>query len=151
MITQKEWTDIHENLSNPRGHVEIEVSGVGMVSFLVTRIRPLSFQIMSYVNGSFKWVWMNAKTQSVERDICARKIVRKLFPPTKRKALKKIKGSGLSEKMFAMYSPLWPTPGGLIRHLKKVAATRDCRLIRVGYNTVNTPKFIDPPQPAAAG
>ncbi|MFZ4539271.1 hypothetical protein [Propionivibrio sp.] len=124
MKLSKEQKDVlATKLQNPWDSVRLLCDGY-IVDLQVSRVRDLRFRIMTYVNGSFKGVWVCGKVPLPEYKFL-RKVTRNLYSSTQ--TAKHIKAFGVRnakklfpQKTFVTYLPDWPSGKTALNHLCRV-------------------------------
>lgn len=122
-MTKTEWDQLKADLSHAYGHAELLVDGY-QLTLRIQAVKALKYEIMPYVNGQFKGMWIIEKTEEALRFL--RPVTRHLYSPAQKKRITK----GLSKKSVNELCPNlnkcstyyqwgWPSFTGLKAHLIK--------------------------------
>ena len=112
----------------PWGSVKLECDGY-TVDLQVYRVKnSMTYRVMTYVNGEFRWEWVIPKADTPLRPETKflRKSVTKNISPAKRLKLEKVYGKRFIAKdpfcngSTTSYMPDWPTGRAVLSHFMKV-------------------------------
>lgn len=136
-LSKEQKIELINHLSHPYGMVSLRCDG-RLVTLQVQRWRALSYRVMTYVDGVFKYAWCRPTNNAPESKFL-RKSVRSNVTAAKRKLAEKtwgkraVKNDPFWSGSFTTYLPDWPNGKAAINHL--CAA---CISIEIEASTVET-------------
>ena len=120
-ITKEQWQKVQEALSCPYGSAELICDGY-KVNLQVVPAGNLKFEILPYINGVFKGVWLTKDCEEQRRFMRPVNLrlytVKQIAAITKgltKSAIKKYMPN--LDKTIKVYNCCWPTFTALKRHL----------------------------------
>jgi len=123
-LSKEQKEQLAGQLSTPWGSVELLCDG-RRVSLQVRRFKAMTYRVMTYVDGVFKYEWARSEP-SVPEHKFLRKSVRPNLSPAKRKEAEKRFGKRYVAKdpfwsgSVTVYLPDWSSGKSAINHLCKV-------------------------------
>ena len=126
-LTKEQKEALADKLSQPWGCVELICDG-RRISLQVHRFKPMTYRVMTYIDGTFKHAWAMS-TPEVPEHKFLRKSVRPNVSPAERKRLEKDLGKRYVAKhpfwggSYTIYLPDWSSGKTAINHLCKVCAS----------------------------
>lgn len=137
MITNDQWKDIEQALSNPMfGSVEFSIPPFKQVTFEVRRYKDLQFCILPFVNGSFLGQWLHR--DGYLQQWFFRKRSRSIHSEKGRKRAVRRCGKKFAEeigyfKKIEWYEPHWFSFKPLKNRLKRLEKEREIKILRIGH------------------
>lgn len=125
MKLSKEQRDkVVSDLSSPWGRAHLMCDGY-RITLVVERCKGMTYRVITYVNGSFKGLWCNPKSEAPESKFM-RKSVRPVYSPGHKRELEKLYGKRAFQKIpkfsatTTSYWPDWASGKAAISHLCRV-------------------------------
>lgn len=125
-LTKEQKQELDAELRFPWGTVELICDG-RRISLQVQRWKGMTFRVVQYIDGVFKYAWCSSKEEHPEQKFL-RKSVRPNVTPAKRRELEKALGKRYVAKhaffggSTTCFYPDWATGKAAINHLCKVCA-----------------------------
>ncbi len=123
-LTKEQKAAAVEKLSTPWGHLTLLCDGYH-INLQVQRAKNLTYRVMTYVNGEFKYAWVLSDKEAPEQKFL-KKMVRPLHTASYKKKMEKIFGKRAVAKdpqysrVHTSYMPDWASGKAAINHLCKV-------------------------------
>lgn len=121
-LTKEQKGELIKELSLPWGRVGLRCDGDAIV-LAVRQVKPLKFEIHTYINGWFKGEWMRAD-KPVREQRYLRKSVRQLYSAAVKAKAEKEAGKRFVKKHLSgtvtLFDPTWSSGRSVIAHLSKV-------------------------------
>lgn len=124
-LSKEQKDSLSQKLSMPWGIVELLCDG-RRVSLQVQRFKQMTYRVMTYVDGTFKYAWVNGTGEPAPEAKFLRKSVRANVSPAKRKEYERQFGKRFCKShdfingSTTIYMPDWSSGKAAISHLCKV-------------------------------
>jgi len=121
-LTKEDWKVVEDKLKHIMDVVELQCDEY-KVSLVLKRENQFKNSIMVYVNGVFKYEWMNKDCEESRRFL--RKVTKSLYSQKRKQAYNKLPKRIQKElktdinKVFIYYMPTWTSFNSLKRNLIK--------------------------------
>lgn len=121
-MTKEDWKVVEDKLKHIMDVVELQCDEY-KVSLVLKRENQFKNSIMVYVNGVFKYEWMNKDCEESRRFL--RKVTKSLYSQKRKQAYNKLPKRIQKElktdinKVFIYYMPTWTSFNSLKRNLIK--------------------------------
>lgn len=133
-LTKEQWQVLENQLSYPLGRVKLRCDGY-QISAYVEKSKGLKFEIMVYIDGEFRGVWLNGEDErclkfyrAIKHYLWRGKLREELKDDLRKRQTKESRDryKEMLEEHFFTWVPYWPSASAFFRHIRKT-----CKQIEV--------------------